>query len=179
MRYRLLDTPTGPFAILQQEDGRVCTRWIGEDGPPDGRRDDGLRPDVAEPLERYFAGETVEFADLDLADLGHPGNGFRERCWTACRAIPRGRTRTYTELARLAGGADGSARAAGQSMRHNPLPIIVPCHRVLAAGGQLGGFGGSVDPGGRQLATKRWLLTLEGALTQEDRLWTEPAVPTV
>ncbi|MHC5003440.1 MAG: methylated-DNA--[protein]-cysteine S-methyltransferase [Planctomycetota bacterium] len=91
------------------------------------------------------------------------GTRFQRECWAACRHIPRGETRTYAQLAELA-GSPGAARAAGQAMRHNPLPVIIPCHRVIAGHGRLGGFSGSTDRAGRPLERKRLLLTLEGAI---------------
>ena len=86
------------------------------------------------------------------------------RCWEACRSIPRGETRSYGELATMAGGRANAARAAGQAMRRNRLPIIIPCHRVISASGGLHGFSGSCDQGGPALAVKRALLQMEGAL---------------
>lgn len=166
MLYRLLDTPTGPFAVCADADGRLATLWV--DGPDDprldgGSPDDALRPDLVRRLDAFFAGEAVDFSDVPTPE----GPPFFERCWAACRAIPRGETRTYAELAGLAastGPDPGSARAAGQAMRRNPLPVIVPCHRVLPAGRGLGGFGGSTDPAGESIRTKRWLLTMEQAI---------------
>lgn len=102
-------------------------------------------------LERYFAGEREEFA---LA-LRPSGSAFERRVWAALRQIPYGATRTYGEIAQVAGG---SPRAVGRAVGKNPIPIIIPCHRVVAAGG-LGGFSA---PGG--LATKRVLLGLEAGV---------------
>jgi methylated-DNA-[protein]-cysteine S-methyltransferase len=101
-------------------------------------------------LERYSAGDEAEF-DLPLAPAG---TAFERRVWSALRAIPYGRTRTYGEISRVAGG---SPRSVGRAVGKNPIPIIIPCHRVLAAGG-IGGFSA---PGG--LATKRALLAIEAA----------------
>ena len=86
------------------------------------------------------------------------------RCWEACRSIPRGETRSYGELATMAGERGNAARAAGQAMRRNRLPIIIPCHRVISAAGGLHGFSGSSDQAGPALAVKRALLQIEGAL---------------
>ncbi len=106
-------------------------------------------------LERYFAGEREEF-DLPLAPAG---TGFERRVWAALRTIAYGQTRTYGAIGRLAGG---SPRAVGQAAGRNPIPIIIPCHRVVAAG-DLGGFSA---PGG--IAAKRALLALEGHVFEED-----------
>jgi methylated-DNA-[protein]-cysteine S-methyltransferase len=110
-------------------------------------------------LTRYFRGDAVAFDDVPTP----PGSGFFRRCWDACRAIPRGQTRTYSELADMADNDPGKARAAGGAMRRNRLPIIVPCHRVLAKDG-LGGYAGSWGDESRGLGIKRFLLQLEGAL---------------
>jgi methylated-DNA-[protein]-cysteine S-methyltransferase len=168
MRYRILDTPTGLFALRERDAGDardgLATGWVT--GPDDdalagGTPDDRMHADLAARLERYFAGLETDFDDVPLPGPAHPE--FFRRCWKACRSIPRGETRTYGELAVMAGGGPASARAAGQSMRRNPLPIIVPCHRVLGANDRLVGFGGSTDAAGVPLATKRWLLAMEGA----------------
>lgn len=105
-------------------------------------------------LERYFAGERISFDDLPFDD-SH-ATPFQQCAWRLTRSIPYGSTRTYDSLARAAGHPN-AARAIGQCMAHNPLPIIVPCHRVLGSTGDLRGFGGG-------LAMKRALLKMEGAL---------------
>jgi methylated-DNA-[protein]-cysteine S-methyltransferase len=109
--------------------------------------------DVVERLQVYAAGEDVEFSDVAV-DERHLTD-FGRRVVQACRRIPRGRTRSYGELA-AACGSPGAARAVGQVMARNRYPLIVPCHRVLAAGGLLGGF--SAPQG---LAMKRRLLEME------------------
>jgi methylated-DNA-[protein]-cysteine S-methyltransferase len=102
-------------------------------------------------LNDYFAGRRREFTvSLDLQ-----GTPFQKSCWEALVRIPFGETRTYADIARAVGSPNGY-RAVGQSNHHNPVAIIVPCHRVLAAGKRLGGYGGG-------LAMKAFLLRLEGA----------------
>lgn len=114
-------------------------------------------PDVVRAeLERYFADGTHRI-ELPVRPAGSP---FQQRVWAALRAIPPGRTRTYGELARELGTGP---RAIGQACRCNPVPILVPCHRVVACDG-LGGFAG--DRSGRRLAIKRWLLRHEGAVVE-------------
>ena len=105
-------------------------------------------------LERYFAGERVDFSGVEL-DLEGVGS-FHRKIYAAARDLGWGQTASYGELARLV-GSPGAARAVGQAMGRNPVPIIVPCHRVLAAGRKIGGFSA---PGGTQ--TKQRLLVLEG-----------------
>jgi methylated-DNA-[protein]-cysteine S-methyltransferase len=107
---------------------------------------------LASKLCRYFEGETVVFDEPLDASLG---TDFQRKVWAITRAIPRGQTRTYGEIAREA-GSPGAARAVGQAMARNPWPIVVPCHRVVGSDGSLTGFGGGV-------AMKRQMLALEGA----------------
>jgi methylated-DNA-[protein]-cysteine S-methyltransferase len=103
-------------------------------------------------LQAYFEGDVV---DLNEPLDGTIGTEFQRRVWAITRAIPRGQTRTYGQIARQA-GSPGAARAVGQSMARNPWPIVVPCHRVLGSDGSLTGFGGGVD-------MKRRMLEMEGA----------------
>ena len=115
--------------------------------PPPGLDIDAL----AEKLRRYFEGETLAFDEpLDPA----LGTDFQQRVWAITRAIPRGETRTYGEIAREA-GSPGAARAVGQSMARNPWPVIVPCHRVVGHDGRLTGFGGGLDMKQRMLEMER------------------------
>jgi methylated-DNA-[protein]-cysteine S-methyltransferase len=115
--------------------------------------DERLALEALDRVVRYSDGEPVTLDDLPVA-LDHL-SPFQRRVAAACRAIPRGRTRTYGELA-VKAGAPGAARAVGQVMAGNRTPLIVPCHRVVAAGGGLGGF--SAPQG---LALKRQLLAME------------------
>ena len=110
-------------------------------------------------LERYAAGDEVDFGDVAID--GRHLTPFGRRIVQACRRIPAGRTRSYGELAALC-GSPGAARAVGQVMAKNRYPLVVPCHRVLAAGGLLGGF--SAPQG---LAMKRRLLELEVAMNRK------------
>jgi methylated-DNA-[protein]-cysteine S-methyltransferase len=121
--------------------------------PADGRVGGNCGPllgEAARQLDAYFAGRLTRF-DLALAPTGSP---FEQLVWTAMRAIPYGETRCYGELAAAVGSAP---RAVGRACGRNPIPIVIPCHRVLARTG-LGGYSGA---GG--LTTKRRLLMLEGA----------------
>lgn len=118
---------------------------------PDVPPASALASRVAEQLERYFQHPAWAF-DLPLEPEGTP---FQRRVWDALRTIPAGETRGYGELARA---LNTGARAVGSACRANPLPIIVPCHRVVAAQG-LGGYTG--DTHGQGLALKHWLLAHE------------------
>ena len=104
---------------------------------------------VIEALQRYFAGELREF-QLALAPEGTP---FQQRVWQELRSIPYGETISYLELARRVGDAH-AVRAVGRANGANPIPIVVPCHRVIGADGTLTGYGGGLE-------RKRALLALE------------------
>lgn len=105
------------------------------------------------PLQRYFAGEPVEF-QFGLDYLGR--QGFFVSAWEAARTVAYGSVVSYAQLAAMA-GRPGAARAAGSAMAANPIPVVVPCHRVVAARGMLGGYGAGLE-------WKLRLLALEGAL---------------
>ena len=114
-------------------------------------RDAGRFAEVCQQLAQYFAGSRRSFAlTLDL----RRGSAFQRRVWAATRRIPYGHVRTYGQIA-AAIDAPRSARAVGRALHSNPVPIIVPCHRVLRADGTLGGYGAGP-------AMKRALLRLEG-----------------
>jgi len=138
-------TPIGEVTFSEDEGAIVALDW--------GRGRDQeatplLREAVAQ-LQDYFDGKRMGF-DLPVAPHG---SAFQRRVWDALRAIPPGETRTYGDLAQLLGS---SARAVGQANGANPIPIVIPCHRVVAAAGRLGGYSG-----GEGAATKRVLLDLE------------------
>ena len=115
------------------------------------RREPAFLPGLQEQLRRYLAGEPVEWkVPIELAG----GTDFQRAVWRELQKIPYGRTVSYGEIAvRL--GKPGAMRAVGGANGANPLPIIIPCHRVVAASGGLGGYGGGLD-------VKRALLRLEG-----------------
>ncbi|HEX8886880.1 MAG TPA: methylated-DNA--[protein]-cysteine S-methyltransferase, partial [Noviherbaspirillum sp.] len=115
---------------------------------------DAAAEQAAGQVLRYFADADFRF-DLPLQAAGTP---FQQKVWSAISDIPRGRVRTYGDIARLLGSAP---RAVGQACGANWFPLAVPCHRVTAAGG-LGGFANSDDADGFHLRVKRWLLAHEG-----------------
>jgi methylated-DNA-[protein]-cysteine S-methyltransferase len=164
IHYRTIDSPIGPLALAGR--GRVLTnlRMLNQTYEPnrsDWVRDDGAFPDAVDQLEAYFAGERTEF-DLELKLIG---SEFQRRVWQALLTIPYGETRSYGEIAEQIGAA-GAARAVGLANGHNPIAIIVPCHRVIGANGSLTGYGGGLD-------RKRSLLDMEkgvksGSLTLFD-----------
>lgn len=153
IRTARIETPFGPIAI--EWDEQVVVRvLLVPSGPIEGG--DPL-PDVLRcQFEAYLADPHRPFR-LPLRPIG---TAFQQRVWAALRAIPVGETRTYGDLAAT---LETAPRAIGQACRTNPLPILIPCHRVVARSG-LGGFSG--ESGGRQLAIKRWLLQHEGYLAR-------------
>ena len=144
-----IESPVGPLTI-SAVDGAIAAVDFGAGGGP--RPDTGVLAEAARQLTEYFAGERREFA-LPLAPSGTP---FRLRVWQAMQAIPYGQTRSYGDLARA---LDSAPRAIGGACGANPIPLVIPCHRVVGAGGALGGFSG-----GAGCDTKRQLLALERAL---------------
>lgn len=133
--------------------GRAGLREIRFDGvPPEGAEwadRDAVLEEAARQLMRYFAGELREF-DLPL-DLR--GTEFQRRVWTELRAIPYGETCAYMDIARAI-GRPSAIRAVGAANGRNPIPLVVPCHRVIGSSGKLVGFGGGLE-------LKRLLLDLE------------------
>jgi O-6-methylguanine DNA methyltransferase len=112
-----------------------------------------------EPLERFDAGDPIDLASLPVVLRGSP---FFAEVWTALRRIPRGHVRTYGGLAKDA-GSPRATRAVGTAMAKNPLPLVVPCHRVVANGSLLGGYSDG-------LPRKRLLLGMEGVRIEGDRV---------
>jgi methylated-DNA-[protein]-cysteine S-methyltransferase len=169
--WTLVDSPAGPIRVIADEGAVTAIEFIGEppeDASPrssmrvaaersaarsDDERvdDDPLLRDAARQLTAYFDGDLEEF-DLPLRPAGTP---FQQRVWEALRTIPYGRTVTYGEVARRIGmDPRTTSRAVGTANGSNPIPVVIPCHRVIGANGTLTGFGGG-------LARKQVLLTLE------------------
>ena len=159
---REIETPLGRFEIAATSGGLTHCQLVGYRRLPTA---DGSAAELKQHLAageaalgRYFAGEKDPWDELVLAPAG---TEFQLRVWAALRRIPYGTTLSYLELARSAGSPKG-ARAVGQANHNNPLGIIVPCHRVIAADGTLGGYAGGLE-------RKRWLLEHEGALPRSER----------
>jgi methylated-DNA-[protein]-cysteine S-methyltransferase len=144
-------TPIGTLGLVGSEAGLARVRWSAE-GLETGASCAAL-DEAAAQLCAYFAGDLISF-DVPL-DLG--GTEFQRHCWLALATIPYGQTVSYGEQARRLGLGPDSARAVGAANGQNPLPIVLPCHRVIGADGSLTGFGGG-------LPLKRFLLEHEGAL---------------
>ncbi len=145
--------------LVLESDGKALTRVrlpgekspAGNDDTPRVRDRQPFAAVIAQ-LDEYFAGTRRRF-DLPLAPSGTP---FQRKVWQQLRKIPYGRTITYATLAQRVGNA-AACRAVGAANGRNPLPIVVPCHRVIGSDGSLTGFGGGI-------AAKRKLLELEGAV---------------
>jgi methylated-DNA-[protein]-cysteine S-methyltransferase len=151
MASTVVDTPIGPIGLLASEAALLGVLFDGDRVRSEGRTP--VLEDAARQLDAYFAGELVAF-DLPL-DVH--GTEFQRQCWLALATIPYGQTVSYGEQARRLGLGSDRARAVGAANGQNPLPIVLPCHRVIGADGSLTGFGGG-------LHVKRFLLELEGAL---------------
>ena len=150
MKSRAVDTPIGTLGLTASERGLTSVRWHAR-GLADDRSP--VLDAAAAQLEAYFAGELTAFdVPLDLS-----GTEFQRQCWLALATIPYGQTVSYGEQARRLGLGPDAARAVGSANGQNPIPVILPCHRVIGADGSLTGFGGG-------LPLKRFLLEHEGAL---------------
>jgi methylated-DNA-[protein]-cysteine S-methyltransferase len=155
-----IDTPLGPLAAYATEDALTALLF---DDPALARRPGGhgrrrgeghaVLDATRRQLDEYFAGRRTRF-ELPLAAVG---SAFQHRVWEALLAIPYGETTSYGALAAEV-GAPGAARAVGLANGSNPIPIVVPCHRVIGASGKLTGYGGGLE-------RKRALLDLERQLT--------------
>jgi methylated-DNA-[protein]-cysteine S-methyltransferase len=152
--YTFLASPIGE--LLLTGDGDALTGvWFPDDRQtmtpdPSWRRDDGVFGEVTRQLTGYFGAELTEF-QLPLKAHGTP---FQQRVWEALTKIPYGVTTSYGKLAAELGDPRAT-RAVGLANGRNPIPIIIPCHRVIGADGSLTGYGGGMQ-------RKQWLLALEG-----------------
>jgi methylated-DNA-[protein]-cysteine S-methyltransferase len=169
--YCLFDTAIGPCGVAWSERGLTRLQLPESDRSATERRLRGsaARESQAAPgeiyqlitdIQSYMAGHRVDFASvaIDLTGVGP----FQQKVYAAARAIPWGQTLSYGELARQTGSPD-AAREVGRALARNPVPIIVPCHRILANGRRIGGFSA---PGGT--ITKECLLALEGVRVEAE-----------
>lgn len=149
LRYTYVDTPIGAILIAGDGNAIIETYFAGAKPKPDWIRDDEAFHEAAAQLREYFAGNLQAF-DLPLAPRG---TEFQQSVWSALLEIPYGQTTTYSTIANKI-GRPAAVRAVGAANGANPIPIIIPCHRVIGANGSLTGFGGGLD-------VKRQLLALE------------------
>ena len=152
------ESPIGPLTVIASERGLVAIEWgngssLRKAKTPVNYQNSAEKTAIyLGQLREYFAGERKEFAfPLDLR-----GTEFQKRCWQALLEIPYGHTVSYAAIA-SAVGSPRAFRAVGMANHHNPIPIVVPCHRVIASSGGLCGYGGG-------LGMKEKLLRLEGAI---------------
>ncbi|MFD7153343.1 methylated-DNA--[protein]-cysteine S-methyltransferase [Kribbella sp. NPDC059898] len=153
MHWSVVDSPIGDLTLAVDETGLCRLHFGGTDRP---RSDDPLLTEAAEQLKAYFAGELQEFT-LPLSVRG--GSDFERAVWKQLTRIPYGEMQTYGDVAKIVGDL-GAARAVGTACNRNPIAIVVPCHRVVGAGGKMVGFGGGIP-------TKRHLLELEARVSLE------------
>jgi methylated-DNA-[protein]-cysteine S-methyltransferase len=161
LKYFVFKTDMGWVGILASARGLLATTLPQPTAPAARQLLEGINeatwsphafPDLVERLKEYYGGRKVAFPDkLDLTRA----TSFQHAAWTAAQSIPYGETRSYRWVAERIGKPQ-AARAVGQALGRNPLAIIVPCHRVVASDGGLGGFGGG-------LKIKRYLLWLEAS----------------
>src|SRR5579859_3471795 len=141
-------SPLGDLTIFAEDEAIIALDW----GAADGAVETPLLKKAVEQLEEYFDGARKDF-DLPLNPFG---TSFQRKLWKALSDIPYGHTLTYGEMAHK---IDSGPRAIGGACGRNPIPIIIPCHRVLASNGKMGGYSGLGD-----IDTKQFLLRLEGVL---------------
>jgi methylated-DNA-[protein]-cysteine S-methyltransferase len=157
LRVCLMDTPLGHLSLAFTPKGLAAVEFA-EDvsnislGPPAPTSMDAMMDGVVKELQNFFEGKAVDFSGVPLDLQGTP---FQIKVWEELRRIPRGETISYRELANRVGNPK-AIRAVGQANSRNPVPIIVPCHRVTNADGSLGGYSSGPE-------RKEWLLKHEGA----------------
>jgi methylated-DNA-[protein]-cysteine S-methyltransferase len=147
-----IDSPTGRLALEAEGETLTGVRWASAGEKSAAEKTTQVLKEATKQLERYFARKLKRF-DLPLSARG---TDFQKSVWQMMVEIPYGETATYGGMAMALGSGP---RAVGMACGRNPIPIVVPCHRVLASGGKEGGFSG-----GRGLPTKRQLLAIEGVV---------------
>jgi methylated-DNA-[protein]-cysteine S-methyltransferase len=150
--WTIVESQVGELLLCGDGQSLTGVHFTPFEPPADGDRDDDdpVLAKTRQQLEEYFAGEREDF-DLPLAPSG---TGFQRRVWAALQEIPYATTTSYGEIARRLELGSRGARAVGLANGSNPIPIIVPCHRVVGADGSLTGYGGGLD-------RKRTLLAVE------------------
>jgi methylated-DNA-[protein]-cysteine S-methyltransferase len=148
--WTVIDSPIGELRLVER-DGEVTQiefspfRDIGQsgDGRPRGERDDAnpVLVETARQLRAYFAGELTDF-DLPLAPVG---SDFQQRVWKELQTIGYGETASYGEIALRLGMTNAASRAVGLANGRNPIPVVIPCHRVIGANGTLTGYAGGLE----------------------------------
>jgi methylated-DNA-[protein]-cysteine S-methyltransferase len=168
----LIGTPMGDLSLTTSARGIRRLEFVfdqavhqviaGEETTDDA----SLAAELQEQLDAYFAGKLREFT----LPLDPQGTEFQRRAWDVIANVPFGETMSYGTVAMLA-GAPGASRAAGSACGHNPIVLLVPCHRIVASGGGVGGYGGGMH-------RKLWLLEHEGSLApSRTRVLQPPLLP--
>lgn len=154
LNYQLLDTPIGTLRLVSQDNKLARVEFPGQHQiqPDEQPQNDSIITAAANQLREYFAGERKNF-ELPLAP---GGTEFQREVWACLQAIPFGEVRSYRDIAQAV-GRPKAVRAVGAANGRNPIPIIVPCHRVIGSDGSLTGFAGGLE-------MKKVLLNLEGAM---------------
>jgi methylated-DNA-[protein]-cysteine S-methyltransferase len=151
------DSPVGTLAIESDDDKIIATCFL-----KDSREKESMTPVIRECMDQFeeyfYSGRKFFSVPLDLR-----GTGFQLRVWDALLEIPFGKTVAYSDIASKLGDIK-SIRAVGTANGQNPIPIIVPCHRVIGKDGSLVGYGGGLDK-------KQWLLQHEGAMIRQTNLF--------
>ena len=157
MFYSHLESPIGTLLLVANEAGLTQINFSSHNRKPapEWQRDDRALKQAARELRAYFEGELEAF-DLELAPVGTP---FQQRVWKELLKIPYGKTISYGELARRIGNPKAS-RAVGLANGSNPIPIIIPCHRVIGSNGKLTGYGGGLPIKEKLLALEKRQLKL-------------------
>lgn len=163
VKYMHLDSPVGPLTIVSGSHGLESLQF-GHHRPDGGVEDARANAEAITQLQEYFSGVRQDF-DLPLSP---EGTAFQQSVWDQLRKIPFGETLSYGALARNL-GMPGGARAVGMANNRNPIPIIIPCHRVIGANGALTGYAGGLDVKARLLALEGALPTKEHAATSQTR----------
>jgi methylated-DNA-[protein]-cysteine S-methyltransferase len=154
--YKIITSPVGILTLVTDNKSLTQISWENPGSVPvqrDPAYEDENHPlllQAAEELNEYFAGKRQSFS----IDVDPEGTEFQKKVWKALLTIPFGKTKTYGEVAAAIGNPD-AVRAVGGAANKNPVPVIIPCHRVIGADGKLVGFGGGLE-------RKEYLLEIEG-----------------
>ena len=149
MIFTYVDTSIGALLVAGDDNAVIEIHFAGATPEPEWIRDDAALDDATSQLRAYFAGDRCAFELL----LAPRGTEFQQSVWRALRQIPYGETTTYAKIAEQI-GRPSAVRAVGAANGANPIPIVIPCHRVIGSSGSMTGFGGGID-------VKRQLLALE------------------
>jgi methylated-DNA-[protein]-cysteine S-methyltransferase len=150
INYQTMDSPLGQLRLVSDGHALLRIEFENMHGKDGQQQDDAILSQAIKQLTEYFSGQRRQFS----VPLGAGGTDFQQQVWSALREIPFGELRSYRDIATVIGNIK-AVRAVGAANGRNPIPIIVPCHRVIGSNGTLTGFAGGLD-------AKRTLLDLEG-----------------